>query len=74
MAHDRRKSYTDPIYYTDPFYYCRARALAQPDVRERLALQGYDVIAGTPAQMAAQIREDTKKWAKVIRDSGAKPE
>ena len=45
-------------------------ALAQPDVRERLALQGYDVIAGTPAQ----IREDTKKWAKVIRDSGAKPE
>ena len=49
-------------------------ALAQPDVRERLALQGYDVIAGTPAQMAAQIREDTKKWAKVIRDSGAKPE
>ncbi len=51
-----------------------ARALSQTDVRERLALLGYDVIADTPAQMAARIREETKKWAKVIRDSGAKPE
>ena len=50
------------------------RTLKQADVRERLAFQGYEVIAGTPAQMAATIREDTKKWAKVIRDSGAKPE
>ena len=51
-----------------------ARALAQADVRGRLAQQGYEVIAGTPAQMAARIREDAKKWAQVIRDSGAKPE
>ncbi len=51
-----------------------ARVLAQPDVRERLAQQGYEVISGAPAQMAARIREDTKKWAKVIRDAGAKPE
>lgn len=50
------------------------RALRRPDVRDRLALQGYEVIASTPARMAAQIREDTKKWAKVIRDSGARPE
>jgi tripartite-type tricarboxylate transporter receptor subunit TctC len=50
------------------------RTLKQPEVRERLALQGYEVIAGTPAAMAAQIREDTKKWAKVVKDSGARPE
>jgi tripartite-type tricarboxylate transporter receptor subunit TctC len=49
-------------------------ALRQPEVRERLAVQGYEVIAGTPGQMAQTIREDTKKWAKVIRDAGAKPE
>jgi len=48
--------------------------LRQPDVRERLAAQGYEVIATTPAGMAERIREDSKKWAKVIRDSGAKPE
>jgi tripartite-type tricarboxylate transporter receptor subunit TctC len=50
------------------------RTLQQSDVRERLAFQGYEVIGSTPAKMAAQIREDTKKWAKVIRDSGARPE
>ena len=51
-----------------------AAVLAQPDTRERLAAQGYEVISTTPAQMAAKIREDTTKWARVIRDSGARPE
>lgn len=51
-----------------------AHVLRQADVRERLAAQGYEVISTTPAQMAAKIREDSKKWAKVIRDSGARPE
>ncbi len=50
------------------------QTLRQPGVRDRLAVQGYEVIASTPAQMAARIREDTKKWAKVIRDSGARAE
>jgi len=50
------------------------RPLRQADVRERLAALGYEVIAATPQQMAATIREDTKKWAKVIKDSGATPE
>jgi len=51
-----------------------AAVLGQAEIRERLAAQGYEVISTTPAQMAARIREDTKKWAKVIRDSGARPE
>jgi tripartite-type tricarboxylate transporter receptor subunit TctC len=48
--------------------------LGQPDTRERLAAQGYEVIGTTPAGMAQRIREDSKKWAKVISVSGAKPE
>jgi tripartite-type tricarboxylate transporter receptor subunit TctC len=48
--------------------------LKQPDVRERLAAQGYEVISTTPAGMAEKIREDSKKWAGVIRASGAKPD
>jgi tripartite-type tricarboxylate transporter receptor subunit TctC len=51
-----------------------AGVLGQAETRERLAAQGYEVISTTPAQMAAKIREDTVKWAKVIRDSGARPE
>ena len=43
-------------------------------IRERLAALGYEVIALAPAQMAQLIREETRKWAKVIRESGARPE
>jgi len=48
--------------------------LGQADVRERLAALGYEVIATTPREMAGKIRADTQTWAKVIRDSGARPE
>jgi len=50
------------------------RPLGQADVRERLAALGYEVIATTPREMAGKIRADTQTWAKVIRDSGARPE
>jgi len=50
------------------------RLLRQADVRERLAALGYEVIATTPREMAEKIRADTQTWAKVIRDSGARPE
>lgn len=49
-------------------------ALRHADVRERLATLGYEVIARSPQQMTQLIRDETKKWAKVIRDSGARTE
>jgi tripartite-type tricarboxylate transporter receptor subunit TctC len=48
------------------------RILAQPDIRERIAGQGFDVIASTPEQFAAQIRSEVEKWGKVIRSAGIK--
>jgi tripartite-type tricarboxylate transporter receptor subunit TctC len=51
-----------------------AQALAQADTRERLAAQGFEVISTTPQAMAQKIRDDTKTWARVIRDAGARPE
>ncbi|MGZ5126109.1 MAG: Bug family tripartite tricarboxylate transporter substrate binding protein [Burkholderiales bacterium] len=46
------------------------RILAQPEIRERIAAQGFDVIASTPEQFAAQIRFEVEKWGKVIRSAG----
>ena len=50
------------------------KILKQPDINDRLTQQGADVLGGTPQQMTAQIKLEIPKWAKVIRDSGAKPD
>jgi tripartite-type tricarboxylate transporter receptor subunit TctC len=45
-----------------------------PDVVERLSSQGAEPVGSTPEEFAAYIRSETVKWAKVVRDSGAKAE
>lgn len=47
------------------------RALAQSDMKERLAGLGVVVIASTPNELAAFQRAELAKWGKIIKDSGA---
>jgi tripartite-type tricarboxylate transporter receptor subunit TctC len=47
-----------------------AKALANPEVRERFAAQGADVVGGGPDQLAAALRDDIVKWAKVVKAAG----
>jgi tripartite-type tricarboxylate transporter receptor subunit TctC len=49
-----------------------ARIIALPDVRERLAVLGFDPIASTPEEFAERARLDFETWAKVIRASNIK--
>lgn len=48
------------------------KALAHPDIRSRLAAQGADILGGTPAEYAAYLRSEMPRWAKAVKDSGAK--
>ena len=48
------------------------KVLALPEVRSPFAIQGIEVIGGTPEQFTSYIRDEITKWAKVIRLSGAK--
>jgi tripartite-type tricarboxylate transporter receptor subunit TctC len=48
--------------------------LADPKLKARFADLGGTVIPGSPATFGKLIAEDTEKWAKVIKFSGAKPE
>ena len=45
-----------------------------PDVVERFSSQGAEALGSTPEEFAAYIRSETVKWAKVVRESGAKAE
>jgi tripartite-type tricarboxylate transporter receptor subunit TctC len=49
-----------------------AKALADPDTRQKLAAQGAEVRHNTPEQSAAFVRAEMAKWAKVVERSGAK--
>jgi tripartite-type tricarboxylate transporter receptor subunit TctC len=49
-----------------------AKALATPAMRERLQAQGAIPSGNTPAEFARLIDEETKKWARVVKASGAK--
>jgi tripartite-type tricarboxylate transporter receptor subunit TctC len=48
------------------------KVLAMPDVKEFLFNQGLDPAPGTPEKFGAYIKAETAKWAKVVKDSGAK--
>jgi tripartite-type tricarboxylate transporter receptor subunit TctC len=48
------------------------RALSASDVQERLALLGLEWKANTSGEFAAFLREEVQKWAKAVKDSGAK--
>jgi tripartite-type tricarboxylate transporter receptor subunit TctC len=50
------------------------KALQHPEVRTKLALQGADILGGTTAEYAAYLRSEMPRWAKAIKDSGAKAE
>lgn len=43
------------------------RALAQPEVRERLAQLGVEVVGGTPEQLDEAVRKEVDKWAKLVK-------
>jgi tripartite-type tricarboxylate transporter receptor subunit TctC len=43
------------------------RALLAPAMKERLARDGVDAIAGTPGELDAFMRADIEKWRKVIQ-------
>jgi tripartite-type tricarboxylate transporter receptor subunit TctC len=41
--------------------------LDTPDMRERIKALGYDVIASTPDEFGAQLKDDVARWSQVVR-------
>ena len=48
------------------------RALASPEVMDRLAAEGSEAMGGPPERFAQLIRDEGAKWSDIVRQTGAK--
>lgn len=58
-----------PKEIVDLLYREIARAVGQPDVKQRLTVLGFTPVANTPDQFGARIKLEMEKWSKVVRDA-----
>jgi tripartite-type tricarboxylate transporter receptor subunit TctC len=50
------------------------KALANPEVRAKLAVQGAEPLGSTPEEYGAYIKKEIDRWGKVVQQSGVKAE
>ena len=48
------------------------KAAKAPDFVKRMNDLGYEIVGGTPEQMAAMIQDEIKRWGPIVKASGAK--
>jgi tripartite-type tricarboxylate transporter receptor subunit TctC len=46
-----------------------AKAVAQPDVKEKLATLGFVAVANTPQEFGERMKAEIEKWGKIVRDA-----
>jgi tripartite-type tricarboxylate transporter receptor subunit TctC len=50
------------------------KVIALPDVKEQMAVLGFEPVANTPEEFAARIKAEIPRWGKVIHDANIKAE
>ena len=63
-----------PVAVVDKISKDIARALAAPDVRERLAKLSAETMSMTPAEFARFVRSEAESVARIVRAAGIKPQ
>ncbi len=62
-----------PPAIVDRLYQEISAVMAMPDVQERFRKAGTEVKVSDPPTVARMIREDTLRWAKIVREFNIKP-
>jgi len=63
-----------PRPIVDRLYDSLARATSTPEMKERFAAQGVEVVNSKPEEFAAVIKRELVQWAEVIKAAGIKPQ
>jgi tripartite-type tricarboxylate transporter receptor subunit TctC len=63
-----------PAGVVDKLQKAIVQALATPELKSHLQSDGYQAVGSTPAQMAATIKNESAKWAQVIKEAGIQPD
>jgi len=50
------------------------KAIAAPDIRDRMSAEGAEFVGDTPEQYAAFVKSEIAKWGRAVKASGARPE
>ena len=50
------------------------KIMKSPEIVERMAAMGNEVVGSTPEEFDQLIRQEILKWAKVIRAAGIQPQ
>ena len=50
------------------------KILAQPEIKDRIAGEGAEVVGSTPAEFTAYIKSEIARWGRVIKQAGLKVE
>ena len=48
------------------------KGMNAPDVRERMASQGFDIVANTPQEFSQFLQAEVTRWKAAVKESGAK--
>jgi len=63
-----------PKAIVDKFHDDLVKVMQQPEVKEKFALLGVDAMSGAPEQLAAYLKSEKTKYAKLIKEAGIKAE
>ena len=61
-----------PNAVVDKLHRDSVSALSAPEMRKKFTDFGLDVVAGTPAELAATIAQELPQWSKLIKQAGIK--
>ena len=50
------------------------KAIRTPQITEKLAAQGMEIVVSSPDQLAVFVKSEMDKWAKVVKDNKIKPD